>query len=155
MLFLPPTGERPFECTWASCRKRFARSDELARHTRTHTGEKNFVCPVCQKRFMRSDHLRYEGGPWCSLFDVCLFSFLLLFFFIGYIFFICVVFIALWYLCARCFELYEIAFRSLKKKKNRSRFSVFKEANERSSQVGSIIFVNFFSSINLSHDTKV
>ncbi|ROT83146.1 putative Krueppel-like factor 13 [Penaeus vannamei] len=52
-----PPGERPFECTWASCRKRFARSDELARHTRTHTGEKNFVCPVCQKRFMRSDHL--------------------------------------------------------------------------------------------------
>ncbi|KAK7066942.1 C2H2-type zinc finger [Halocaridina rubra] len=50
-------GERPFECTWVSCRKRFARSDELARHTRTHTGEKNFVCPVCQKRFMRSDHL--------------------------------------------------------------------------------------------------
>lgn len=53
-----PTGERPFECSWPSCRKRFARSDELARHTRTHTGEKNFVCPVCQKRFMRSDHLR-------------------------------------------------------------------------------------------------
>nr|XP_027206421.1 Krueppel-like factor 9 [Penaeus vannamei] len=57
ILLLLPTGERPFECTWASCRKRFARSDELARHTRTHTGEKNFVCPVCQKRFMRSDHL--------------------------------------------------------------------------------------------------
>ncbi|KAG7176993.1 Krueppel-like factor 9-like [Homarus americanus] len=51
------TGERPFECRWPTCRKRFARSDELARHTRTHTGEKNFVCPVCQKRFMRSDHL--------------------------------------------------------------------------------------------------
>ncbi|CAL4069710.1 unnamed protein product, partial [Meganyctiphanes norvegica] len=50
-------GERPFECTWSSCSKCFARSDELARHTRTHTGEKNFICPVCQKRFMRSDHL--------------------------------------------------------------------------------------------------
>ncbi|KAK3860971.1 hypothetical protein Pcinc_033012 [Petrolisthes cinctipes] len=49
--------ERPFECSWPTCKKRFARSDELARHTRTHTGEKNFVCPVCQKRFMRSDHL--------------------------------------------------------------------------------------------------
>lgn len=73
ILLLLPTGERPFECTWASCRKRFARSDELARHTRTHTGEKNFVCPVCQKRFMRSDHLRYERGSlllpiWCFAF---------------------------------------------------------------------------------------
>ncbi|KAK4881652.1 hypothetical protein RN001_004971 [Aquatica leii] len=51
------TGERPFPCSWDGCGKRFARSDELARHTRTHTGEKNFACPVCNKKFMRSDHL--------------------------------------------------------------------------------------------------
>ncbi|XP_029904773.1 Krueppel-like factor 16 isoform X2 [Myripristis murdjan] len=51
------TYERPFPCTWPSCEKRFARSDELARHTRTHTGEKRFICPLCEKRFMRSDHL--------------------------------------------------------------------------------------------------
>ncbi|XP_017777942.1 PREDICTED: Krueppel-like factor 16, partial [Nicrophorus vespilloides] len=49
--------ERPFPCSWEGCGKRFARSDELARHTRTHTGEKNFACPVCNKKFMRSDHL--------------------------------------------------------------------------------------------------
>ena len=53
------SGEQPFPCSWLGCGKRFARSDELARHTRTHTGEKNFICPVCHKRFMRSDHLRY------------------------------------------------------------------------------------------------
>ena len=51
------TGERPFACSWHNCGKRFARSDELARHFRTHTGEKNFICPYCDKRFMRSDHL--------------------------------------------------------------------------------------------------
>ncbi|XP_041086280.1 Krueppel-like factor 16 [Polyodon spathula] len=50
-------GERPFPCTWPACTKKFARSDELARHTRTHTGEKKFPCPLCEKRFMRSDHL--------------------------------------------------------------------------------------------------
>ncbi|KAJ4937686.1 hypothetical protein JOQ06_002318 [Pogonophryne albipinna] len=51
------SGERPFPCTWPDCSKKFARSDELARHYRTHTGEKKFGCPLCDKRFMRSDHL--------------------------------------------------------------------------------------------------
>uniref|UniRef100_A0A3B4ASP4 C2H2-type domain-containing protein n=1 Tax=Periophthalmus magnuspinnatus TaxID=409849 RepID=A0A3B4ASP4_9GOBI len=51
------SGERPFPCTWTDCSKKFARSDELARHYRTHTGEKKFGCPLCDKRFMRSDHL--------------------------------------------------------------------------------------------------
>eukprot|EP00058_Branchiostoma_floridae_P024115 XP_002609605.1 hypothetical protein BRAFLDRAFT_125024 [Branchiostoma floridae] len=49
--------EKPFKCTWDGCDKRFARSDELSRHRRTHTGEKKFECPMCNRRFMRSDHL--------------------------------------------------------------------------------------------------
>ncbi|KAF4015073.1 hypothetical protein G4228_006472 [Cervus hanglu yarkandensis] len=48
---------RPFACDWPGCDKKFARSDELARHHRTHTGEKRFPCPLCSKRFTRSDHL--------------------------------------------------------------------------------------------------
>ncbi|NWY08264.1 KLF9 factor, partial [Nothoprocta ornata] len=52
-----PSGERPFPCTWPDCLKKFSRSDELTRHYRTHTGEKQFRCPLCEKRFMRSDHL--------------------------------------------------------------------------------------------------
>ncbi|MEQ2218067.1 hypothetical protein XENOCAPTIV_028901 [Xenoophorus captivus] len=52
-----PTGEKPFKCKWECCERRFARSDELSRHRRTHTGEKRFTCPVCLSRFMRSDHL--------------------------------------------------------------------------------------------------
>ena len=56
-MFSRPSGEKPFSCSWDGCDKKFARSDELSRHRRTHTGEKKFVCPVCDRRFMRSDHL--------------------------------------------------------------------------------------------------
>lgn len=51
------TGEKPFKCKWDDCERQFARSDELSRHHRTHTGEKRFACPMCHSRFMRSDHL--------------------------------------------------------------------------------------------------
>lgn len=57
MLLSCPAGEKPFSCNWDGCDKKFARSDELSRHRRTHTGEKKFACPVCERRFMRSDHL--------------------------------------------------------------------------------------------------
>uniref|UniRef100_A0A4W5QNC5 C2H2-type domain-containing protein n=1 Tax=Hucho hucho TaxID=62062 RepID=A0A4W5QNC5_9TELE len=48
---------KPFKCRWEGCERRFARSDELSRHHRTHTGEKRFACPMCHSRFMRSNHL--------------------------------------------------------------------------------------------------
>lgn len=56
-LFFFLLGEKPFSCSWKGCERRFARSDELSRHRRTHTGEKKFACPMCERRFMRSDHL--------------------------------------------------------------------------------------------------
>ena len=48
----------PQQCHWLYCGKRFARSDELIRHVRIHTNEKNFVCTECSKQFKRSDHLK-------------------------------------------------------------------------------------------------
>jgi len=50
-------GEKPFRCTWPECDWRFARSDELRRHYRKHTGDKPYVCRVCETAFARSDHL--------------------------------------------------------------------------------------------------
>ena len=38
------TGEKPYKCTWEGCEWRFARSDELTRHYRKHTGQKPFQC---------------------------------------------------------------------------------------------------------------
>lgn len=51
------TGEKPYRCQWPECEWRFARSDELTRHYRKHTGAKPFKCGVCERSFARSDHL--------------------------------------------------------------------------------------------------
>ncbi|EPY80508.1 Krueppel-like factor 3-like protein [Camelus ferus] len=59
-LRLEPTrvlGEKPYKCTWEGCTWKFARSDELTRHFRKHTGIKPFQCPDCDRSFSRSDHL--------------------------------------------------------------------------------------------------
>ncbi|KAG7254419.1 hypothetical protein CRUP_030228, partial [Coryphaenoides rupestris] len=52
-----PAGEKPYRCSWEGCEWRFARSDELTRHFRKHTGAKPFKCSHCDRCFSRSDHL--------------------------------------------------------------------------------------------------
>ena len=56
MLFFV-SGEKPYVCSWDKCEWRFARSDELTRHMRKHTGQKPFECMYCSRAFSRSDHL--------------------------------------------------------------------------------------------------
>ena len=43
------SGEKPYKCTWEGCEWRFARSDELTRHYRKHTGAKPFKCSQCDR----------------------------------------------------------------------------------------------------------
>lgn len=56
-MFLSLSGEKPYKCTWDNCTWKFARSDELTRHYRKHTGVKPFKCSDCDRSFSRSDHL--------------------------------------------------------------------------------------------------
>ncbi|KAK0081450.1 hypothetical protein PV326_007666, partial [Microctonus aethiopoides] len=57
ILMLRYRSEKPYQCTWEGCTWKFARSDELTRHYRKHTGQKPFKCHLCQRSFSRSDHL--------------------------------------------------------------------------------------------------
>ncbi|KAB0403291.1 hypothetical protein E2I00_001040 [Balaenoptera physalus] len=50
-------GEKPYHCDWDGCGWKFARSDELTRHYRKHTGHRPFQCQKCDRAFSRSDHL--------------------------------------------------------------------------------------------------
>ena len=66
-------GEKPYPCPWEDCHMRFARSDELTRHHRTHTGAKPFQCGHhgCDYAAARSDHLLthfkiHYGQDWKS-----------------------------------------------------------------------------------------
>lgn len=54
---LPSSGEKPYHCNWEGCGWKFARSDELTRHFRKHTGHRPFQCHLCERAFSRSDHL--------------------------------------------------------------------------------------------------
>uniref|UniRef100_A0A8C4YTT1 C2H2-type domain-containing protein n=1 Tax=Gopherus evgoodei TaxID=1825980 RepID=A0A8C4YTT1_9SAUR len=49
--------EKSFACPVENCIRSFARSDELNRHLRIHTGHKPFQCRICLRNFSRSDHL--------------------------------------------------------------------------------------------------
>uniref|UniRef100_A0A8C7IGW9 KLF transcription factor 6 n=1 Tax=Oncorhynchus kisutch TaxID=8019 RepID=A0A8C7IGW9_ONCKI len=42
-------GENPYKCSWKGCEWRFARSDEITRHFRKHTGAKPFKCSHCER----------------------------------------------------------------------------------------------------------
>ncbi|XP_028902594.1 early growth response protein 4 [Ornithorhynchus anatinus] len=53
------TGHKPFQCR--ICLRNFSRSDHLTTHIRTHTGEKPFACEACGRRFARSDEKKRHG----------------------------------------------------------------------------------------------
>lgn len=56
-LHRPPINPGEFRNKCRYCPSTFAKSEHLARHQRTHTKERPYVCPICGKRFTRGDSL--------------------------------------------------------------------------------------------------
>ena len=57
------TGEKPYQCDVALCKRSFSRLENLKLHTRTHTGEKPYQCDFagCLKKFNNtSDRAKHK-----------------------------------------------------------------------------------------------
>ncbi len=48
------------------CGVTFSRSDSVARHRKTHTGEKPHKCVTCGRAFARHDYLKSHEGTCAS-----------------------------------------------------------------------------------------
>lgn len=57
-------GEKPYRCSWEGCEWRFARSDELTRHFRKHTGAKPFKCSHCDRYVRDLQGARVLSPQW-------------------------------------------------------------------------------------------
>ena len=57
--FLIKTGEKPFECTYPQCRKRFTTQGNFKSHINLHKGKKEFVCTFkdCNKKYALESRL--------------------------------------------------------------------------------------------------
>ncbi|EIM86426.1 uncharacterized protein STEHIDRAFT_57189, partial [Stereum hirsutum FP-91666 SS1] len=49
--------EKPFQCKWPGCGKRFARQHDCKRHQQLHSNHRPVTCEGCKKPFARLDAL--------------------------------------------------------------------------------------------------
>lgn len=68
----PSPGEKPFQCEFEGCDRRFANSSDRKKHMHVHTSDKPYLCKMCDKSYTHPSSLRKHmkvntgcnGGPW-------------------------------------------------------------------------------------------
>lgn len=68
---LPP-GEKPFQCEFEGCDRRFANSSDRKKHMHVHTSDKPYLCKMCDKSYTHPSSLRKHmkvsiWAPACAL----------------------------------------------------------------------------------------
>lgn len=53
-----PTGEKPFQCEFEGCDRRFANSSDRKKHMHVHTSDKPYLCKMCDKSYTHPSSLR-------------------------------------------------------------------------------------------------
>lgn len=54
----PPAGEKPFQCEFEGCDRRFANSSDRKKHMHVHTSDKPYLCKMCDKSYTHPSSLR-------------------------------------------------------------------------------------------------
>lgn len=55
---LRSTGEKPFQCEFEGCDRRFANSSDRKKHMHVHTSDKPYLCKMCDKSYTHPSSLR-------------------------------------------------------------------------------------------------
>ena len=55
---LVSTGEKPFQCEFEGCDRRFANSSDRKKHMHVHTSDKPYLCKMCDKSYTHPSSLR-------------------------------------------------------------------------------------------------
>ena len=53
-----PAGEKPFQCEFEGCDRRFANSSDRKKHMHVHTSDKPYLCKMCDKSYTHPSSLR-------------------------------------------------------------------------------------------------
>ncbi len=52
------SGEKPFQCEFEGCDRRFANSSDRKKHMHVHTSDKPYLCKMCDKSYTHPSSLR-------------------------------------------------------------------------------------------------
>lgn len=71
VVVLFPPGEKPFQCEFEGCDRRFANSSDRKKHMHVHTSDKPYLCKMCDKSYTHPSSLRKHMKVNTSCQEMC------------------------------------------------------------------------------------